>query len=290
MSELARIGGALQAEVERVARVLAGSDDVRTGRRPADIVEATRLDLVGFHEGSAVLEVEPHEQQTSLMPSLLDEALSVFLDGVEQLVEDPSTLPAGFDRSVVGGLRDMTGSVGRAITSIRIEMEGRRPVVIDEAVKDAVRASLRQGMADSAVVSGRLHMGDFAPSALRCRIDTARGPVTCDFDIELRDEVLAAMDQLVIARGQAERWPDSDAIRVLHLEAIELLNEAERRSVTELAAEQGVQPIADPDELAGKPVDDFDEFLAAIRLSCRRSYTGTRSASRTWAIAARKVG
>lgn len=87
--------------------------------------------------------------------------------------------------------------------------------------------------------------------------------MTCDFDAELRDEVLGAMDRLVIARGQAERWPHG--IRVLHLEAVEPVQEAGHRSIEELVAEQGVRPITDASELVGEPVDDFDEYLTAIR-------------------------
>lgn len=262
LSELARIAGELQAQLERIARVLGGGD-VRTGRRPTDIVDATRLDLVGFRDGSAVLEIEPHEQDPTLFPSLLDESLSALLDGIEVLAATPSELPRGFDRSVIRGLRDLTGSLGHAVTSIRIDQPGRRPVVVDHTVKQAVRVHLNDGLVEELVVSGRLHMGDFAPSALRCRIDTAQGPVTCDFDAELRDEVLGAMDRLVIARGQAERWPHG--IRVLHLEAVEPAQEAGHRSIEELVAEQGVRPITAASELVGEPVDDFDEYLTAIR-------------------------
>jgi hypothetical protein len=108
-------------------------------------------------------------------------------------------------------------------------------------------------------------MGDFAPSALRCRIDTAQGPVTCDFDGELRDQVLAAMDRVVMAHGAAERWSDSGAIRVLHVSGVEPVKEAETLSVTELIEQQGIRPIQDPADLAGPFIDDFDEFLEAIR-------------------------
>lgn len=264
LSELARIAGELQAELERVARVLAGSDN-RTGRRPADIVEGTRLDLVGFRSGSAVLEVEAHRQEATLLPSLLDESLDAFFGGIDALVANPTTLPHGFDRGVVNGLQELTGGLGRAVSTIRIDRPGRSSVVIDHTVKQAVKSYQRREITEELRISGRLHMGDFAPSALRCRIDTAQGPVTCDFDSELRDQVLAAMDRVVTAHGAAERWSDSGAIRVLHLSGVEPVNEAETLSVTELIAQQGVRPIEDSADLAGPLIDDFDEFLRAIR-------------------------
>jgi hypothetical protein len=254
----------LQAELERVARVLTGGD-TRTGRRPADIVDATRLDLVGFRSGSAVLEVEPHRQEATLLPSLLDESLDAFFDGIDALVVDPTTLPHGFDRGVVNGLQELTGGLGRAVATIRIDLPGHRSVVIDDKVKQAVKSYQRREITDELAISGRLHMGDFAPSALRCRIDTAQGPVTCDFDSELRDQVLAAMDRVVMAHGAAERWSDSGAIRVLHVSGVEPVKEAETLSVTELIEQQGIRPIQDPADLAGPFIDDFDEFLEAIR-------------------------
>jgi hypothetical protein len=265
LSELARFAGELQAEIERVARVLGGTDEVRTGRRPADVVEATRLDLVGFRRGSAVLDLEAHDQTPALLPSLLDESIDAFLDGVQTLAENPSVLPRGFDRSVVMGLKALTGSLGRAVTSIRINRPGREPILLDESVKEAARVYLREGLIEETAVTGRLHMGDFAPSALRCRIDTLHGSVTCDFDDELRDQVLAAMDQLVVGRGRAERLPDSGNVRLLHLDVIELMEDAGHRSVEELIAEQGVQPIEDARALAVGPDEDFDAYLSVIR-------------------------
>lgn len=264
LSELARIAGELQAELERVARVLADSD-TRTGRRPADIVEAMRLDLAGFRSGSAVLEVEPHREERTLLPSLLDESLDAFFDGIDALVVDSTTLPRGFDRGVVNGLQELTGGLGRAVSSIRIDRPGHRSVVIDDKVKQAVKSYQRRESTGELTISGRLHMGDFAPSALRCRIDTAQGPVTCDFDGDLRDQVLAAMDRVVTAHGVVERWADSGAIRVLHLWGVEPVKEAETLSVTELIEQQSIRPIEDPVDLAGPRVDDFDEFLGAIR-------------------------
>ena len=265
LSELARVAGELQAEVERVTNALQGADDVRTGRRPTGIVEATRLDLVGFYEGSAVLVVEPHEQQMSMQQTLLEESLTALLDGIEALTDDPHTLPRGFDRAVLHGLRDMTGSIGRTISTIRFELPSRPPVIVADEVKEAVRDCLRSRPAAEDAVTGRLHMGDFAPSTLRCRIDTPQASVTCSFDDELRDEVLGLMDQLVTVRGRAERLPGSDDIRVLHVDTVEPVTEAASRSVAELVAEQGIAPITDAHELVGEPIDDFEEFIAAIR-------------------------
>lgn len=108
-------------------------------------------------------------------------------------------------------------------------------------------------------------MGDFAPSALRCRIDTAEGPVTCDFDEELRPDVLAAMDRSVVAQGLAEFWPGEGRPRRLHLQRLKPVEKAEERPLEELVREQGVRPVSSIEELTGPAVDDFEEFLTAVR-------------------------
>lgn len=166
---------------------------------------------------------------------------------------------------MVNGLRELTGSLGGAVTAIRIEQAGRAPVVLDRRIKQAVRTYLRQGVAENLVITGRLTMGDFAPSALRCRIDMPTESITCDFDVDLRDQVLSAMDRIVTARGQAERWQDSHRLKVLHLESVDVMADAERRNLDDLVIEQGVAPVTDTSELVGERMDDFDEFLDLMR-------------------------
>lgn len=135
-------------------------------------------------------------------------------------------MPRGYDRVVVQGLGTLTGGVGAAVSSVTITRHGRSAVVLDETVKKAVRVNLDSVASEPHVVSGRLHMGDFAPSALRCRIDTPLGSVTCTFDEGLHEAVLAAMDRLVIARGIAERRTESGEVRVVHIDGIEFVEES----------------------------------------------------------------
>lgn len=52
---------------------------------------------------------------------------------------------------------------------------------------------------------------------------------------------------------------------MLHLEAVERLGEVATLSVADLVEQQGVHPIDDAGELAGPRIDDFDEFVDAIR-------------------------
>jgi hypothetical protein len=113
-------------------------------------------------------------------------------------------------------------------------------------------------------------MGDFSPAALRCRIDTYAGSVLADFDADLRDAVLDAMDQFVMAAGAAELQPDGATVRLLHLSAIERLPSAPMSPLVTLQRQQGISQVREIEQLLGPETDeDFGPFIEAIN-SARR--------------------
>jgi hypothetical protein len=138
--------------------------------------------------------------------------------------------------------------------------------VIDSVFRDRLRKVSTPGPETEATVVGRLQMGDFSPAALRCRIDTFAGSVLADFDADLRDSVLDAMDQLVMATGTAELQPDGSTVRVLHLSALEVLPSARMSPLATLQRQQNVAPVQDIAELRGSGADDedFGPFMEAI--------------------------
>jgi hypothetical protein len=269
LSELARIAGELQANLERIAvGMRVPGREPKQGRRPAEVVEAVRLDLVTMRAGSAILELAPHSlEQLQLYDQRteLEAAFQAFTSGVRQLVDDPNSTPTGFDHAVITGLVELAGGVGDGVSEIVIEGSNLPRLVVDGVVKRAARAARRRYVSEVRRLIGRLEMGDFAPSALRCRIDAVDGSYLCDFDATLRDQVLAAMDRVVQVEGAAETLPESGRIRVLHLERIEIIDEQRDVDIDELIRQQGVTPIEGADQLAGARIDDFDEFLVALR-------------------------
>jgi hypothetical protein len=266
LAELARIAGSLQMTLERLALAWIGSS-IKPGRRPRDVVDAVRLDFVGFREGSAILDIT-RPAQTELNNDLLQESLHMLDEGVAQLREG-GRLPSYFTPPVINGLRQLAGGIAPgSVTKIELHRSGGG-FTIDAVFRDALRRSLTQTTEEDATIVGRLHMGDFSPATLRCRIDTYAGSILADFDGELRDAVLDAMDQLVMATGKAEFQPDGTTVRVLHLRGLERLASAPMSPLATLARQQGVEPISDINELRGAPVDDFDAFLEAIA-SARR--------------------
>ncbi|BCJ40806.1 hypothetical protein GCM10010168_48950 [Actinoplanes ianthinogenes] len=263
LSELARLAGGLQASLERIALSLSGNTS-RPGRRPREIVDAVRLDFVGFQQGSAVL----HISRTGRVGSddLLGSTLDALEEGVKSLHQDPSALPPHFTPQVINGIRELTGGVSAGgVTRIDFFRGGRVRFTLDEALQKAVRSVQTESIHQAITVVGRLHMGDFSPAGLRCRIDTYAGSVLCDFAPDLRDAVLDAMDQMVMADGTGELDPNGVSVHLLHLTRLGMLETARPRSLGELAREQGIRPVASPDDFDGSTVEDFDAFLAAVR-------------------------
>jgi hypothetical protein len=261
LAELARIAGSLQMTLERLALASIGTS-IRSGRRPRDIVEAVRLDFTGFREGSAILDMTRPLQAESAN-GLLEDSLGMLEEGVKT-VRNGGRLPGYFTPPVVNGLRQLAGGISSGgVTRIELTRRGGG-FVVDSVFREALRNAPAQAAEEEATVVGRLHMGDFSPATLRCRIDTYAGSILADFDSDLRDAVLDAMDQLVMAHGRAELQPDGATIRVMHLETLESLASAPMSPLATLARQQGVAPVSSVEDLRGTVVDDFDAFLEAI--------------------------
>ena len=273
LAEIARIAAGLQVTLERIALAWTGTYVAR-GRRPRDIVEAVRLDVVAFRAGSAIIDVIRSDQPQQVMfeaDSLLADSLQAFEDGVTA-IRRGGNLPPHFTRQVVTGLRELAGGINDGnLTRISFGRPGGQEFVIDSVFRDRLRNVSTSGPETEATVVGRLQMGDFSPAALRCRIDTFAGSVLGDFGDELKDSVLDAMDQMVMATGTAEMQPDGSTVRVLHLSALERLPSARLLPLQTLQRQQHVSPVTDIGDLQGNTEDgdDFGPFMEAI-ISVRR--------------------
>jgi hypothetical protein len=269
LAELARIVTGLQVTLERLALALTGTL-VSRGRRPRDVVEAVRLDLAGFRSGSAIIDIVRPVQTDLQLESddtLLTDALNALEDGIAR-VRSGNQLPAHFTPQVITGLRELAGGINPSnLTRISFGRPDGHQFVMDAVFREQLRKVSARAPETSATVVGRLQMGDFSPAALRCRIDTFAGSVLADFDADLRDTVLDAMDQMVMVTGIAELQPDGATVRVLHISALETLAEARISPLATLQRQQGVTEVRDIDELRGRAedTDDFGSFLEAIR-------------------------
>jgi hypothetical protein len=265
LAELARIAAGLQVTLERLALALTGTYVAR-GRRPRDVVEAVRLDLVGFRAGSAIIDIVRSAEDAVEGDSLLNDSLRALEDGVTA-IRSGQHPPSYFTPQVLTGLRELAGGINVSnLTRISFGRPGGGPFVIDPIFRDRLRKVSTQGPETEATVVGRLHMGDFSPAVLRCRIDTFAGSVLADFDTDLRDSVLDAMDQMVMATGVAELQPDGSTVRVLHLSVLERLPSARMLPLQTLQRQQNVAPVRDITDLRGNAEEgeDFGPFMEAI--------------------------
>ncbi|MGI9003626.1 MAG: hypothetical protein ACR2GH_18565 [Pseudonocardia sp.] len=263
LSELARITSGFQATLERIAySILIGYR--RQGRLPKEIVDAVRIDFVGFREGSVVLDLR--RPGIEALDDLFNASFEALVSGLKFLQGSPSELPPHFNTAVINGILTMCGGISqRNISEISFSAEGQTYFTLNAGMRAVLRAAQRRGSQQELTIIGRLHMGDFDPLSLRCRIDTHSGSVSCDLDDELRDDVLDLIDTLVIASGVAEMQADGSTVRVLHLSDIEELETSTSGSLDGLAHQQGILPVASIETLRGKPVDDFEAFMEIVR-------------------------
>jgi len=263
LSELARITSGLQATLERIGfAILIGRR--RAGRLPREIAEAVRLDFVGFREGSAVLELQRTGEEA--IDDLLSDSFIALTSGLDKLREDPTVLPPYFDPPIVNGLVTLCGGISRRnVNRIEFSSGDRLHFVLDAGMRASLKRAQKMSSQQEITVVGRLHMGDFDPMSLRCRIDTHAGSISCDLDDELKEAVFDLLDELVMASGVAELQPDDLTVRVLHLAEISKIETARSRSLDSLAEEQGVQPLDSIRQLRGEDIEDFDEFLRIVQ-------------------------
>ncbi|NUT53557.1 MAG: hypothetical protein HOV94_40660 [Saccharothrix sp.] len=262
LTEVARIAGELQATLERIAMALRGGENV-PGRRPQDIVNAVRLELTGFSHGSAVLEVSS-PADAMMTHDLLNQSVDLLMMGVESIDNAQRAHPEVFGKQVLDGFIRLSGGIShRSVHTIEITRRDGRRVVIDDDFRRAARTARNAGDRSDVTIVGRLHMGDFAPAALRCRIDMISASVPCTFDESLTDGVLSAMGAMVVATGIAELLPDG-RVRSLDLVTLTRVNEAKRADIGTLAQQQGVAPLRSISDFAtvqDVSDDEFEQFL-----------------------------
>jgi hypothetical protein len=258
LAELARLAGEFQATLERIALALLGTETT-AGRRPRDVAQAVRLDLVGLRAGSAILEMQPAENAI-FGHDLLTNSVDTLMGGIDAIAARSNDAPPAFTPQVLDGLIRLTGGLSPdTIDHLEIAWRGAAPAHLDRGFREHVRWLRRKQRSDVVTIVGRLHEGDFDPLVLRCRIDTLTQSVPCSFTSDLRDAVLAAMDSMVVATGVAELQPD-ESVRTLALDELTVIDEAQRHGIAELAREQGIQPVQDVSDFATLTDLDDGEF------------------------------
>lgn len=273
---LVEVAQGVQLAVTRLAYALRGGPTVRRGRAPREIADLTRLEVVGLHEGSTVLELGLAELERPLDElDLGGEALRVLEAGL-RAVASGEDLPDPWGRGVSQAVDRVLSVLDKGVDEIVVGRPGARPdeqAVFTRSTREERRAAVPPGARERVVVEGRLLMADFAATRDEARIHRPLdAPVRCTFGPELEGAVLRLLKRYVRAEGWGE-LDDQSRIRTLELESLEDAELTTGRAfwdlptLDELAEEQGIEPVERLEDLADGtwPEDEsVDDFLAAI--------------------------
>ena len=278
-------GHALQIALERVALVLLGAPySVVRGRRPVEVEAACNLQLAGLKGGgsmTAECELPLSGPQRSLFGDLGQQGIKCLVAGIHALEEDADVLPAGYDRGVLLALKD-AGSVFRhglqaASFTLRTH-SGTVRATHTTTVHERIVGFIGRSESRQQTVEGRLVMGDFKETALRCRIEPALGrPLHCQFPEPLRAAVLTALTRYVRAYGSAQ--VEGGRVLAFEISRLEVVDgppgagpwdapEVDDGYLSALIREQMVAPVRHIEDLRGTfwPEDeDLDAFIRSYR-------------------------
>lgn len=278
---LAELGRDLQTVVTRIAFVLRGELGARRGRPRADVAGLTRLELVGFHSGSAVLDLGLAEEARPLADFDLGlAALDALERGLGELVENVE-LPPGWDTGVLVATRELLRVFGRGVDTVVVERPGGlspRSVKLTSKARDQIAARLVAPIQqDRLTVEGRLLMADFDETRNRCRVHPPLGaPVTCVFTEAHREVVRELVTEYVRVTGKAELEEVTGRVKLLQIADLEPVEPPSgldasafwrEATIDEIAEEQGVTAVAKIDELVAdlwESDEDLGSFLEAI--------------------------
>ena len=286
LSELLRVGKQLRDSIRDVAIVLTHHGPSGTsGRSKKEIELAADLRVIGGpRAGSFVLDLEmpPHvvPGQEGLPgdmgPTLSEQAVVAFVNGLEALSDETEDLPVGFDRGVLRAIVPFQTALKKGLTEISLTTSGSGPsrqARITTDTVNVVKRLIRQPVMAAAVVEGILQMVDFG--SLACRIDRPPSPsVNVYFEEKDRDVVHQAVRQVVRVAGDGRFEPNSNEPTSIHASSIEILFESLKldvqafwikRDLSQLADEQSTPAFAMPSELESDPWRDDESAEALVK-------------------------
>ena len=271
----------LQKAVDRVARLLLGqSISVQLGRPPSKIKAVCPLEIAAMGQGSVTFGFDRSgERQATLFGDIGDQALIALVEGLEEVAGPSRLLPNSYDKGVLQAERAWGKLFDRGYDKFAFDLRtsaGKRQVEYTRKLHARIVERIQEPVKNRRETLGRLLMGDFKETNLRCRIHPPIGdPIVCIFDEAHKDTVLEALTYYVRVIG--ETTEDDGKILSLEIEDIEVVGwEVESdfeapKDLQTLAAEQGLSAAADFNDLLGdfwpeeERVEDFIEVVRSWR-------------------------
>ena len=226
---------ALNQVFQRTARVLRdGGASVRRGQPSQSLRQEVELSLVMLTHGSDAAVLGFDRSQTS--PSL--PGMDLGLEAIERAVHGLTAvqaedldreLPPGYDAGVLAAWRDAGKLFNQGIDEIEFSLSGESAPVLASLTRTGVARlgkRLRGPEVTARTLEGRLLMGDFKESDLRCRVHPTLGdPVECRFDESRRNDVLRNLLGFVRVTGESTVDVETGKIRRFDMESVERLDE-----------------------------------------------------------------
>lgn len=291
LSELLRVSKQLKDSLRDVAVVLTRHGPSGTiGRSKKEVELASDLRVVASpRRGSFVLDLEMPQSQVAAQdglpgdmgPTLSEQAVTAFIDGLEQLDEESEELPVGFDRGVLRAIVPFNTALKKGLTEISLSTSGanvthRRQVSITPSTIQVAKCLIKQPITADTVVEGVLQMVDFG--SLACRIDRPPLPsVNVEFDEKDRDVVHQAVRQVVRVAGEGRFEPNNNEPSKIRASSIKVLFESleldvnqfwEEKSLPKLISEQETPKFSISEGAQSDTWRDDDEaaqLIEAIR-------------------------
>ena len=290
LSELLRVGKHLRDSLRDVAVVLTHHGPSGTaGRSKKEIEKAANLQVVGApRAGSFALDLEVPRAEVpaqpglpgEMGPTLSEQAVVAFLDGLESLNDESEDLPVGFDRGVLRAVIPFNTALKKGLTEISLSSsrngDRHHCAAITQAKVQVVKRLISQPVVADAFAEGVLQMVDFG--SLACRIDRPPLPsVSVSFEEKDRDLVHRAVRQVVRVTGEGRFEPNNNEASSMNASSIEIVYESleldanafwEDKALATLAEEQRTPNFSMPSRIEADPWRDDDaaaQLVDAIR-------------------------
>lgn len=277
--DLTEIAARLELVLKRIGQVLHQGASGGRGRRTSEIERSCSLDFVSWERGSAIAGFEPSSlpEQLALFGDLNERSMAALVDGLTVLEGDghEAGLPPGFDAGVLESVESLGGALEHGIERLEFALEtevGIRRSTYNARVRERVGA-MRTLPPDPerCSVNGRLETlsGHDALGGQLWQADGTRW--VCTFKPEHIESLASAWMSIVTlyGKGRFDEKASHGRIEVdrLVVEDAHPGAAAEEEwpfwtsmSLDEIAAQQGVSPIAALDDLtADWPEDAYPD-------------------------------
>ena len=286
-SDVARLIDGIERAVARTAAQLVGRAPGAAGRPPKTVARAARLRLVDIKRGSLVMELAPPD-----VPADQEATEQEFLD-----LDDPKLTDSAFS-TIIGVLSGSETEFPEAATALNQLAEDLgigeryealalaqpggdvpREAVLDSTARRRLAAAAQQRTRrdDEGVLVGTLYEADFERNTARLR--TSHGPsVNVRFDDDHAQDIKRSLRENSQLQGRITYNEATSAIVSVDLteiapaEQLALMPGTDefwsKRSLDELAQEQGVGVVHSVEELQDDTISDeeAEAFIAALGL------------------------